>query len=74
MDIGTTGTLVDCRSPETIASHLTPLLRNRQGLNQMGAAGRNWAVSRFDWGSLSLHAASLFSSVHSKPRQLAAAL
>jgi phosphatidyl-myo-inositol dimannoside synthase len=56
-----TGVIVDCTAPERLAAAVTTLLKDPERRQRMGTAARAWAVRRFDWNSLSLQAASIFS-------------
>jgi phosphatidylinositol alpha-1,6-mannosyltransferase len=61
MDIPNTGLVVDCESPEALAQNIISLLRDDNRLREMGDAARPWTIEHFDWKSLSLRAAKLFS-------------
>lgn len=57
---GETGLLLDCNGPDELARHVPELLLDRARLDKMGAAGRRWVESRFDWPALAREAASIF--------------
>jgi phosphatidylinositol alpha-1,6-mannosyltransferase len=60
MDVGKTGRIIDCRSPESIARNVAQLLRERKSMTAMGDAARTWVEERFDWTPLASQAAELF--------------
>ncbi len=60
MRIPQTGRVVPCESPEPIAAAVIELLADRERLDRMGAAGRQWVVERFDWLALSRQVEELF--------------
>lgn len=47
---GTTGLLVDARHPGALADAVLALLDDPTAAQQMGAAGRQWALRRWTWG------------------------
>jgi phosphatidylinositol alpha-1,6-mannosyltransferase len=57
---GVTGELVACESPELLADVVTSLLNDVDRRHAMGAAGRQWVQSRFDWTVLAAQAGRLF--------------
>jgi phosphatidylinositol alpha-1,6-mannosyltransferase len=67
MDVGRTGLIVDCQSPEEIARNVAQLLRNRESMRVMGTSARTWVETRFDWAPLASQAAELFNS-HTRHR------
>lgn len=60
MRIPETGRVVSCDGPDDLASAVIELLSDPARLDQMGAAGRQWAAEHFDWGALSQQALKLF--------------
>jgi phosphatidylinositol alpha-1,6-mannosyltransferase len=60
MRVGQTGRVVPCDGPEELAPALSKLLLQPALLERMGAAGREWVVSHFDWSALTRQAARLF--------------
>ena len=70
MQVPTTGRLVCCDEPGPLAELLVELLSDREKLESMGRAARQWVVEQFDWEHLSQQAYSLFESManaRSKP-------
>jgi phosphatidylinositol alpha-1,6-mannosyltransferase len=61
MRVGETGWLVPCEDPEPLAAAIVELLADRERLDRMGEAGRQWVVDCFDWAALSAQAHELFS-------------
>ncbi len=59
---GQTGEVVDCTRPEPLASAVSRLLTG-DGLGQMGAEARRWAVDTYDWTALAVQAERIFSSM-----------
>lgn len=47
-----TGLVVDCTRPEPLAAAVLDLMRSPTRLAEMGEAGRNWVLNRFDWNAL----------------------
>jgi len=60
MRIPETGRVVPCDGPDELAVAVADLLSDPARLTRMGAAGRPWAVERFDWEALARQAESLF--------------
>lgn len=60
MDIGRTGVVVPCEKAEALATEVTRLLLDRDGLEEMGKAARPWVVEHLDWNALSKQAAEQF--------------
>jgi len=60
MDIGRTGVVVPCEKADGLATEVTRLLLDRQGLEEMGKAARPWVVEHLDWNALSRQAAEQF--------------
>ena len=63
MRVPTTGRLVCCDQPEPLAELLTELLSDREQLESMGPAARQWVVEEFDWKSRAQQAITLFQSL-----------
>ena len=63
MDIPDTGKVVSCEEPHQLAGLVTSWLLDASLRHRMGTAARAWAVSRFDWPTLSQQAAELFRSI-----------
>jgi phosphatidylinositol alpha-1,6-mannosyltransferase len=49
VDAPRTGMLVSAESPETLVGPIVELLESADRRHALGAAGREWAVGRFDW-------------------------
>ncbi len=62
MQLGETGVVVPCETPEPLAEAVAKLLLDPRTLDEMGAAGRKWATTNFDWDSLARKANSMFFS------------
>lgn len=62
MDAPRTGRLVSCDGPHELAELVQELLSNRQSLEQMGNAARQWVLDRFDWEILGLQAKQVLQS------------
>jgi len=60
MDIGRTGVVVPCETADRLATEVTRLLLDRDGLDDMGKAARPWVVEHLDWDALSRQAAEQF--------------
>ena len=60
MDIGRTGVVVPCEEADGLATEVTRLLLDREGLEEMGKAARPWVVEHLDWNALSRQAAEQF--------------
>lgn len=60
MDIGKTGVVVPCEKADGLATEVTRLLLDREGLEEMGKDARPWVVEHLDWNALSKHAAAQF--------------
>jgi phosphatidyl-myo-inositol dimannoside synthase len=60
----TTGRVIPCDTPESIAPTVAELLRDPIRLDAMGSAGREWVVANFDWTSLAQQARELFDSLN----------
>ena len=63
MDAPRTGRVVACEMPESIATTVAELLRDRQQLEAMGRRGREWVAAHFDWSALANQAGQLFASL-----------
>lgn len=63
MQIPATGRVVNCDTPDLLASLLAEMLVDRALLEAMGLAAREWVVSRFDWDALVRQAETLFYTV-----------
>jgi phosphatidyl-myo-inositol dimannoside synthase len=57
---GMSGELVACETPEPLAEAVVALLNDPERRGTMGAAGREWVVSTFDWPVLERRAMDLF--------------
>lgn len=57
---GTTGVLVDCTTPETLAAGLTELLKDSRSLLEIGTSGRKHVEDNFSWQALALQAKKRF--------------
>jgi starch synthase len=60
---GETGLLVPPDEPDALAEVLNTLARDPQRAEAMGAAGRQHAISEFDWAGIALKTAELYHSV-----------
>jgi starch synthase len=60
---GQTGLLVPPDEPEALADALNTLARDPERANAMGEAGRQRAISDFDWTSIALQTAKLYQEV-----------
>jgi phosphatidylinositol alpha-1,6-mannosyltransferase len=60
---GKTGRVVCCEQNEPLARVVIELLSDRQKVETMGQAARQWVVERFDWKVLSRQANELFESL-----------
>lgn len=60
MRLGETGVAVPCEEPERLAAEVISLLSDRQRLQTMGQAARQWVVQNLDWDALSHQAAQQF--------------
>ena len=60
MNIGRTGVVVPCEKAEALATEVTRLLIDRDGLEEMGRAARPWVVEHLDWDALTKQAAAQF--------------
>jgi phosphatidylinositol alpha-1,6-mannosyltransferase len=60
MRIPESGCVLNCEHPKEIASVVAQLLAAPSRLEAMGAAGRAWATTQFDWSKLAMQASSLF--------------
>lgn len=60
MDVGRTGYVVPCDSPEPVADLLCELLLDRERRERMGTSAREWVLSRFDWPALVEQARQIF--------------
>jgi starch synthase len=60
---GETGLLVPPDEPEALADALNTLARDPQRAEAMGEAGRQRAISEFDWTSIALQTAKLYQEV-----------
>jgi len=63
MRIPETGRVVACDTPGPLAALLSELLSDPAELRAMGARGREWVCTHFDWDALSRRAAELFSGI-----------
>ena len=59
-----TGLIVPCEEVELLAQEVSALLSDKQRLDKMGNAGREWAVQNFDWEILSQRATEIFARRH----------
>lgn len=66
---GETGELVLCEDPEVVASAIINLLSDRDRLQRMGAKGRDFVASHFDWEVLAQNARAVFDEVMQKAHQ-----
>jgi alpha-maltose-1-phosphate synthase len=66
---GETGLLVPPDDPEALAEALNALARDPERANAMGEAGRQRAISEFDWGSIAVQTAKLYHEVAQLQRQ-----
>ncbi len=71
MRIPETGRVVNCESPELLASTVVELLETPHRLLEMGSNSRSWVVSQFDWTALSLQARELFQAGEDNPKRSA---
>jgi phosphatidyl-myo-inositol dimannoside synthase len=60
---GETGTVVDPRSPESVAGAITAMLDDPARARAMGAAGRAWVEQRWSWTTI----AATFAELLEKP-------
>jgi phosphatidylinositol alpha-1,6-mannosyltransferase len=60
MQVGQTGRIVACETPELLAGTIIELLSNPERLEEMGQRGREWVCQRFDWEALVREAAGVF--------------
>jgi phosphatidylinositol alpha-1,6-mannosyltransferase len=60
MRIPETGRVVACEGPVELAAMVIDLLSDRDRLDRMGRAAREWVVARFDWEALYREAEALF--------------
>src|SRR5262249_13794363 len=60
MSVGKTGQVVPCERPGPLAAAVIDLLSDRERLDRMGIAGREWVVKHLDWRTLSQQAQELF--------------
>jgi phosphatidylinositol alpha-1,6-mannosyltransferase len=60
LKIPETGRVIPCDSPDRLAAVVVELLNNSDLRAQMGQAGRQWVVEKFDWTTLSRRAEELF--------------
>lgn len=60
MDVGRTGRIVACETPEPIAAQVSELLLDRRRLGAMGEAARQFVVEHFDWQALAQEARTVF--------------
>jgi len=60
---GETGLLVPPDEPQALADALNALARDPQRAEAMGVAGRQRAISEFDWASIALQTAKLYHAV-----------
>jgi starch synthase len=60
---GETGLLVPPDDPEALAESINALTRDRDRAKAMGAAGRERAQTKFDWGKIAEQTAELYRSV-----------
>jgi len=59
MEVGRTGLIVDCREPGPLAEGVVSLLTRPEQQEEMGRAGRQWVLGRFDWDQLARQAATI---------------
>ncbi|WP_166820450.1 glycosyltransferase family 4 protein [Thalassoroseus pseudoceratinae] len=60
MKLGETGIVVPCETSEPLAEAVAKLLLDPRTLDEMGAAGREWVTTNFDWDSLAQKAGEMF--------------
>ncbi|WP_133119210.1 glycosyltransferase [Mycolicibacterium agri] len=60
---GETGLLVQPDEPQALADALNALARDQERAEAMGKAGRQRAISEFDWASIALQTAKLYHAV-----------
>jgi len=60
IDIGRTGLIGDCSTPDFLVDALSALLLDEPRRAAMGQAGRQWVLQQFDWRSLVKQAAEMF--------------
>src|SRR5690606_35812380 len=60
MRIGETGEIIDCTSPEPLASAIVRLLADPARRQKMGETARRWILEHFDWSILTGEAAEIF--------------
>lgn len=63
---GETGVVVACDHPDEPAAALAELLADREKLDRMGRAGREWVVGKFDWPVLAAEAQKIFAAAAGK--------
>jgi phosphatidylinositol alpha-1,6-mannosyltransferase len=63
MELGATGELVDCQTPDALAEAVIRLLETPDRLAAMGKRAREWTVARFDWAVLAREAEKRLESV-----------
>jgi phosphatidylinositol alpha-1,6-mannosyltransferase len=61
MNVPYSGRIIQNSEPNELVQTLVELLGDREQLEQMGRAGRQWTVNNFDWSILAEHAARFFS-------------
>jgi len=62
-----TGELVSCDAPDTLADAIVRLLECAQYRREMGARARPWVVEHFDWSVLASDARRLFGELSTAP-------
>ena len=61
MDIGESGFVIDCTSPQLLAESIRVLIENPEQRKHMGFHARKYTMDNFDWDTLANKAESLFS-------------
>jgi phosphatidylinositol alpha-1,6-mannosyltransferase len=67
MRVGESGLIVDCQDPIPLGELVAKLLQDPERLRRMGAAGRAWVASAFDWPALASEAQRLFEGLCDMP-------
>jgi phosphatidylinositol alpha-1,6-mannosyltransferase len=67
MRIPQTGRVVCCDDPPVLANAIVELMGDREGLNEMGQAAREWVEDKFDWKVMAEEAQRLFNNSANRP-------
>jgi phosphatidyl-myo-inositol dimannoside synthase len=60
LDVGRTGFIADCSTPDRVAEAIRDALASPDRLESMGRLARDWVSSRFDWSALVPQAMTMF--------------